>query len=186
MLGRRWLGVTMVVLALGMIASTPAMGASAAAKPGAQQGEWRGKSAQGLRLIFDVLLTRRGMVVQPVDIEAIATCGATGDQIEFGFGGGQLRLHDDGTFKMNFSDPFFGQFRFNGTLGDTTGSGTVEASLAALTKGLGTQLCTSGAVPWKASAPGQGAGAAEGGHPDYMIHFGRDRSGHVTWSITKG
>ena len=39
---------------------------------------------------------------------------------------GRLRLQDDGSFKTRFFDPFFGDFRFKGTLGDTTGSGTIE------------------------------------------------------------
>ena len=47
------------------------------------------------------------------------------------------------------------------------------------------QLCPSGVVPWQAQAGGPGSSRVTA-HSDYFIHLWRDRSGHVTWSVTKG
>jgi hypothetical protein len=182
----RWAGLAVAAVALALIASTPALGAGTTVKPGAQQGEWRGKTEQGTRVIFDVLQTRRGLVVQPQDVEVFATCDVSGDQLELGFGGGQLRLHQDGTFKIRFYDPFFGDLRFAGTLGDTEGTGTASFALAGLLRNGGLQLCASGDVSWKAHAPTFGSSPAGAGRPDYRIHVSQDRLGHLTWTVTQG
>jgi hypothetical protein len=189
MLKRHWIGIAVGVLSLALIAS-PALGAgprvTASGTP--RQGEWRGRTDQRSRLIFDVVETRRGRVVQPVDVEVLATCQETGDQIDVGFGGGQKVLQPDGSFRFRFSDPFFGSFTFSGILGKSDGSGTVSFSLAALIGLKKTQLCTSGDVGWSASAPGTTSTSTSPAHrePDYMVRFSQDRSGHLTWTVTKG
>src|SRR6266536_5868540 len=101
---RRILRVVAMAALLGL-----ATGGAAAAAPSRSQvaqGVWTGRNSQGLKLKFDVLETKRGLVVQPTELDFILTCSATGTQIEAGFGfiGFDTRLHDDGTFSFHLYD----------------------------------------------------------------------------------
>jgi len=118
MRAKRVLGGVIVLL---LVAGTPAVAmavsarhqatavrhASSAAKP-PHQGQWRGKSAQGTREIFNVLRTKKGLTIQPWDLEFVATCSTSGAQIGLGFGGGSQVLGKDGSFSFHLFDPFFG------------------------------------------------------------------------------
>ncbi len=183
----RWMGLLMATVVLGMLASTPALGAGSTgtATPSIQKGPWHGTSDQGLPVDFDVVRANGGLVVEPQDVEVLVTCEITGDQLQLGFGGGQLPIHRDGSFKMRDFDAFFGDLRWSGTLGDTTGTGSISYTVPGLLKDHTLQLCPSGVVPWQAQAGGPGSSRVTA-HPDYFIHLWRDRSGHLTWSVTKG
>jgi hypothetical protein len=150
-----------------------------------RQGEWRGKTQQGLRMIFDVLNTRKGYMVQAVDVEVDAQCGNFG--IGFFVGGVERPLRADGTFRMKFYDPFFGSFEFEGSLDRTTGAGTASMAVALLNKDGTAKACSSGNVGWKAAAPpaGQADGAAAM-HDAYIVHITQASSGQITWSTTRG
>jgi len=195
MRGKRVLGAVIVVL---MVAGTPAIALAVSARhqaPSARhpsssakpphQGQWRGKSSQGTREIFNVLRTRKGLTIQPWDLEFVATCSVTGDQIGIGFGGGEQVLGKDGSFSFHFFDPFFGSFDFQGQLGRTTGTGTGSIAMPALLKKGGAQDCTSGSVTWKASSPG-GSSSSSAVKVSYHIQITRSPSGQLSWTVTKG
>ena len=195
MRGKRVLGAVIVVL---MVAGTPAIAmavsarhqaaparhVSTAAKP-PHQGQWRGKSSQGTREIFNVLRTKKGLTIQPWDLEFVATCSTSGTQVGLAFGGGEQVLGKDGSFSFHFFDPFFGSFSFAGQLGRTSGTGTGEVALPALLKKGGSQDCTSGSVTWKASSPG-GSASSSAVKISYHIQITQSPSGQVSWTVTKG
>ena len=195
MRGKRVMGAVIVVL---MVAGTPAIALAVSARhqaPSARhpsssakpphQGQWRGKSSQGTREIFNVLRTRKGLTIQPWDLEFVATCSVTGDQIGIGFGGSEQVLGKDGSFSFHFFDPFFGSFDFQGQLGRTTGTGTGSIAMPALLKKGGAQDCTSGSVTWKASSPG-GSSSSSAVKVSYHIQITRSPSGQLSWMVTKG
>ena len=85
---------------------------------------------------------------------------------------------------MRFFDPLFGSFDFRGQLGRTTGTGTAEIALPALIKNDDAQACSSGPVSWKASSPGGASVSAP--KVAYHIQITESKSGHVTWTVSKG
>ena len=180
----RWLSAAVVVL---LIAAVPAValgqgGSHQASKTKLpQQGEWRGKTQQGNRAIFDVVNSRDGYVVQFVDFEVDANCGRVG--VGFFIGGLRLNLQPDNSFHRRFFDPFFGSFEISGTLARTTGSGTSSMSVPLLNKNGTAKVCTSGDVGWKAAAPP--AGKADGtatAHVAYRVHITQSSTGRIVWS----
>lgn len=185
---RRWIGLGAATVALGLIASTPALGVGTATTttPAVQKGPWHGTSDQSLPVDFDVVRVNGSKAVEPQDVAVLATCEITGDQLEFHFGGGDIPLHKDGSFKVRYFDPLGGDLRWSGKLGDTTGSGTISLIYAGLTNDDGLQLCPSGTVSWQAQAGGPASRPSNSLHPAYRIHLSIDRSGHATWSETKG
>jgi hypothetical protein len=185
----RWLSAAVVLL---LVAAVPAVAlgqggsrhASSKTKP-PRQGEWRGKSIHGDRIIFDVLNTQKGMVVQAYDVEVFADCGDYA--IGFGVGGVRRKLGPDGTFRVHFYDPFFGSFNWKGTVKGSDAAGFISAAAPILNRDGSTQVCQSGDVAWKATAPP--AGQADAGatrHVAYTVHITQSPSGHVTWSTTRG
>jgi len=195
MRGKRVLGATLVAL---LVAGTPAvaMAVSArhhtvSARPATQaqpphQGRWAGRSEQGLRQVFNVLRTNKGLTVQPWNIEVMATCSVTGDQIQLGFGGPAKPVAKDGSFRIRFYDPFFGTFDFEGQLGHTSGTGTAEAALPGLLKNGDSQSCSSGPVAWTATSPGGASAPSATPKVAYHIQITQSKSGHVSWTVTKG
>jgi len=188
---KRVLGATIVAL---LVVGTPAVATAVSARSGAvsantpNQGEWRGRSEQGTRLIFDVLNTRRGLRMQPVFLEGIATCQGSGIQIDVVFGGGSKPIAKNGSFGFRFFDPFFGSFDMQGKLGPTTGTGTMRFDLPSLTRNLGLQLCTSGDISWRASAPPSAMAPAVTPRVSvaYHVHLTVSRTGQISWTVTKG
>ncbi|HXY71615.1 MAG TPA: hypothetical protein VEM41_03660 [Actinomycetota bacterium] len=192
---KRVVGAMVVVL---MVAATPAAAFAVSARHQARaarhlstspksphQGQWRGRSSQGTREVFNVLRTRKGLTIQPWDLEFVATCSSSGAQVGLGFGGGSQVLGKDGSFSFHFFDPFFGSFDFQGQLGQTTGTGTGSISLPALVKKGGTELCSSGSVSWKASSPGASS-SPSAVDVAYHIQLTQAPSGKVSWTVTKG
>jgi hypothetical protein len=180
----RWLGAAVVLV---LVAAVPAValgqggGRHTSEKSTPHQGEWRGKTKQGTRLVFDVLNTRKGYMVQAADVEIDAQCGNFG--VGFFVGGVERPLNPDGTFRMKFFDPFFGSFEFVGKLGATSGSGTASVAAPLMKKDGTAYACSSGDVGWKASAPpaGQADGAATM-HVAYRVRITQSASGQIVWS----
>jgi hypothetical protein len=194
MRGKRVLGATLVAL---LVAGTPAVAMAVSARHQASvrhlssptqpphQGEWRGKSSQGTREIFNVLRTKKGLTFQPVDLEFLATCPATGEQVGLGLGGFSKPIAKDGSFSLALFDPFFGSFNFQGQLGRTSATGTGSIALPALLKKGGAQDCTSGSISWTASSPG-GSSSAAAVKVAYHIQITQSPSGQISWTVTKG
>jgi hypothetical protein len=170
----------------GMVASTPSLGAAPTAAPDVQKGPWHGKSKQGLPINFSVVKTDQGLAVDVEDIEVLATCEISGDQLQLGFSGGQLPLDEDHSFAIRDFDAYFGDFRWSGTLSDTTATGTISFTAGGLLDNDGLQLCPSGEVSWKAHAGAGSVSAASRVHPNYRIHVSTDRNDRLTWTVTEG
>src|SRR2546430_520385 len=101
----RWIAAALVVL---LVAAVPAVALGqgrthASASPNGtqppRQGEWRGGTSQGARLIFDVLNTRKGLMMQAVYVELDATCGD--DSIGFIVSGFQRPIKPSGNFTLH-------------------------------------------------------------------------------------
>jgi hypothetical protein len=170
----------------GVVASTPSFSAATSAAPDIQKGPWHGKSKQGLPINFSIVKTDQGLAVDVQDIEVLATCEISGDQMQLGFSGGQLLLDKHHSFAVRDFDAYFGDFRWSGTVSDTTATGTISLTVGGLLNNDGLQLCPSGEVSWKAQAGGGSASAASKVRPDYLIHVSTERNGHLTWTVTKG
>jgi hypothetical protein len=191
---RRWLGVCIALL---LVAAVPAVAfgqgstnvpagakASSSQKP-PRQGEWRGGTSQGNRLIFDVLNTRKGLMVQAMYVEADAQCGDFG--IGFIISGFHRLVQSNGRFRIHLYDPFFGTFDFNGKLLRSRGGGLLGMSIPLLNKDGSAQVCSSGDIAWKAAPPPAGQ-AASGTSPrvKYLVRVTQSKSGHVSWTVDKG
>jgi len=163
--------------------------ASASPKGGSSipQGIWTGKTSQGLKLSFAVLQSKHGLVMEPSELDANLVCSGTGSEIGLGIGfiGFYVKIHSDGTFRFHQYDEFFGVVDFRGTLGDTSGSGSELSAMPGLTKDLGAEICTSGAVTWQAHPPKGGAPAGTRTRFQYRVVFTKDRQGHVSETITR-
>jgi hypothetical protein len=187
----RWLPATIVVLlvaavpavALGQGRSRTSAGQHGSHTP--RQGEWRGGTSQGDRLIFDVLNTRKGLMMQAVYVELDATCGDS--TIGFIVSGFKRPIKPNGNFKLHLYDPFFGIFDFHGKLFTGHGGGFGSVRVPTMNQDGSLQACDSGTVAWKAQAP-VNAQAAAGAtrRVDYLVHVTQSKSGHVSWTVDKG
>jgi len=181
----RWLSAAIILL---LVAAVPAvaLGQGGSRQTSSKtklprQGEWRGKTQQGYRAVFDVVNTRDGYVVQMVDLEVDAQCGHVG--IGVGVAGLRLKLQADNSFRKRFFDPFFGAFEISGTLGRTSGAGSTSVTFPLLNKNGTAKACSSGDVGWKAAAPP--AGLVDGAatmHVAYRVHITQSPSGRIVWS----
>ena len=186
----RWLAAGIVVL---LIAAVPAVAlGQGRAHPAKtqhglhtpRQGEWRGGTSQGARLIFDVLNTRKGLMMQAVYVEIDATCGD--NSIGFVVSGFKRTIKPNGNFQLHLYDPFFGAFDFHGKLFTGRGGGFGNVTVPTLNMD-GTAVACSGDMAWKAQAPAgaQGSGSVAH-HVDYLVHVTQSRTGHVSWTVDKG
>ena len=187
----RWLAAAVVVLLVG---AAPAValgqGRTHTSESGhgthtPRQGEWRGGTSQGPRVIFDVLNTRKGLMWQAVYVELDATCGD--NSIGFVVSGFKRSIKPNGNFSLHLYDPFFGIFDFHGKLLTGRGGGFGYVKVPTMNADGSTQACDSGTVAWKAQAPVSGK-AATGAtrHVDYLVHVTQTTSGHVSWTVDKG
>ncbi len=186
----RWLAATVVVL---LVAAVPAVALgqgrthTSASQHGThtpRQGEWRGGTSQGARLIFDVLNTRRGLMMQAIDVEIDATCGD--NSVGFFVSGFKRPIKPNGNFKLHLYDPFFGIFDFHGKLFAGRGGGFGALTIPTLNVD-GTAEACSGTMAWKAQPPvGSQAGTRATHHVDYLVHVTQTKSGHVSWTVDKG
>src|SRR5262245_25407593 len=186
----RWLAAAVVVL---LVAAVPAvaLGQGGAHSSKAQhgihtprQGEWRGGTSQGARLIFDVLNTRKGLMMQAVYVEIDATCGD--DRIGFVVSGFKRSIKPNGNFQLHLYDPFFGAFDFHGKLFTARGGGFGSVTVPTLNED-GTAGACSGEMAWKAAPPaGRHASSAAAHRVDYLVHVTQSRTGHVSWTVDKG
>jgi hypothetical protein len=186
----RWLAAAVVVL---LVAAVPAValgqGRARSSKPQhgihtPRQGEWRGGTSQGARLIFDVLNTRRGMMMQAVYVEIDATCGD--NTIGFVVSGFKRPIKPNGNFHLRLYDPFFGSFDFHGKLFTARGGGFGEVTVPTLNLD-GTAEACSGTMAWKAQPPKGAQGSSAGArHVDYLVHVTQSRTGHVSWTVDRG
>ncbi len=175
-----------LLIALALLVATGGVALAGPSGRDINQGIWSGKSSQHLKITFNVLQSKHGLVVQPGELDFVLTCSGTGNQINAGviFFGFNVNVSQSGSFLFHQYDELFGTISFQGTLGDTTGSGTELFAIPGLTKDLGSESCSSGNVTWSASAP-------PGSAPHsiayaYQITLTRDSSGHVTESISQG
>ena len=181
----QWLSAAVIVL---LVAAVPAValgqgGSTRAASKTKlpRQGEWRGKTQQGYRAIFDVVNTRDGYVVQIVDLEVDAQCGQVG--IGFFVGGLRLKLGADNSFHRKFFDPFFGSFELTGKVTRTTGSGTAAAAIPLMNRNGTATVCSTGSVGWKAAAPpARQADGAATMHVAYQVRITQSPTGRIVWS----
>jgi hypothetical protein len=186
----RWLAAAVVVL---LIAAVPAVAlGQGRANPSKtqhgthtpRQGEWRGGTSQGARLIFDVLNTRKGLMMQAIYVEADATCGD--NTIGFIVSGFKRPIKPNGNFSLHLYDPFFGTFDFHGKLFTGRGGGFGGVTVPTLNMD-GTAEACSGTMAWKAQPPvGSRTAAGQARHVDYLVHVTQSRTGHVSWTVDKG
>jgi hypothetical protein len=189
----RWLAAGVVVL---LVAAVPAVALGqgrlhrSTVQHGShtpRQGEWRGGTSQGARVIFDVLNTRKGLMWQGMYVELDATCGD--NSIGFVVSGFKRPIKPNGNFQLNLYDPFFGSFDFHGKLFATHGGGFGTVTIPSLNKDGTTTACSSGTVAWKAQAPAssaQSGSSAATRHLNYLVHVTQSKSGHVSWTVDKG
>jgi hypothetical protein len=187
----RWLSAAVAVLvvaavpaaALGQGRTDSSAGPNGSHPP--RQGEWRGGTSQGARLVFDVLNTRKGLMMQAIDVEADATCGDS--TIGFIVSGFQRPIEDNGNFALRLYDPLFGSFDFHGKLFAGRGGGFMSVAVPTLNPDGTAQACSSGTVAWKAQPPvGARAAARTARHLDYLVRVTQSKSGHVSWTVDRG
>jgi hypothetical protein len=187
----RWLAAAVVVLlfaavpavALGQGRAHPAKVQHGHNTP--RQGEWRGGTSQGARLIFDVLNTRKGLMWQGMYVELDATCGD--NTIGFVISGFKRPIKPNGNFQLHLYDPFFGTFDFHGKLFAGRGGGFGALSIPTMNKDGSVSACQSDTVAWKAQAPASAQGtSATARHLSYVVRVTQSKSGHVSWTVDKG
>ena len=186
----RWLAAAVVVL---LVAAVPAVALGqgsthASASPSGtrtpRQGEWRGGTSQGADLIFDVLNTRKGLMMQAIYVEIDATCGD--NTIGFVVSGFKRPIDTNGHFRLRLYDPFFGSFEFKGKLLTGRGGGFGALAVPMLNQDGTAQAC-SGTMAWKAQPPiGSQATGRPARHVSYLVHVTQSRTGHVSWTVDKG
>jgi hypothetical protein len=178
----RWLSAAVVVL---VVAAVPAValgqGGRHSSKGNPVQGEYRGKTQQGYRAVFDVVNTRKGYIVQIVEMEIDATCG--NETVGFFIGGLPLPIQSDGTVHRKFFDPFFGSFEIQGKVLKDSASGTASIAVPILNKDGTAKACASGDVGWKGGAPpAGGAAGTTTSHAAYRVHVTQSSTGRIVWS----
>jgi len=150
-----------------------------------RQGEWRGGTSQGARVVFDVLNTRKGLMWQAMYVELDATCGD--NTIGFVVSGFKRTIKPNGNFSLNLYDPFFGSFDFRGKLLTGRGGGFGSLSIPTLNQDGTAETCSSGTVAWKAQAPAAAQGSSGSArHLNYVVRVTQSKSGHVSWTVDKG
>lgn len=164
-------GLTALLLAFGPNASA------------GSQTVYFGKTAPGERLLFIVAQGSHGSVFEPIFIQALVTCPATGDQIrfEFDFSGFRIPLQS-GHFTFSFND-IQDDFLWAGKVSDTKAAGPFHFNFPAFDMEGGLQTCGSGSLTWKAKGVSSQASrsTAQGPAPSVVVKVTKDRNGKVSF-----
>jgi hypothetical protein len=144
---------------------------------------YAGKNSQGQKLLFTVDRTASGPKFDPIFINQIDRCPATGDVItvEFSFQGFRIPIRN-GKFSLVMNDIFQG-FRWSGTVTSKGASGKESIDLPAFDSQGGLQDCGAGVLSWTAQALVP-ASATVVPKASYVIKFTKASDGSVHYSIT--
>ena len=144
---------------------------------------YAGKNTQGQKLLFTVDHTASGPQFDPIFINQIDRCPATGDVItvEFSFQGFRIPIRN-GKFSLAMND-IFQRFRWSGMVTSKGASGKESIDLPAFDNQGGLQDCGAGVLPWTAQALVP-ASAAVAPKASYLVKFTRTSDGSVHYSIT--
>ncbi len=144
---------------------------------------YAGKNSQGQKLLFTVDHTASGPMFDPIFINQIDRCPATGDVIAVGFSfQGFLIPIRNGKFSLVMNE-LFQRFRWSGTVTSKGASGKESIDLPAFDNQGGLQDCGAGVLSWTAKAlvPASATAAPK---VSYLIKFTRASDGSVHYSIT--
>lgn len=144
---------------------------------------YAGKNSQGQKLLFTVDHTASGPKFDPIFINQIARCPATGDVIttEFSFQGFQIPIKK-GKFDLALND-LSDLFRWSGTITSKGASGKESIDFAAFDREGGLQDCGAGSLSWKARALVPASSTAVAPSGAYIVKVTKASDGSVHFSV---
>jgi len=144
---------------------------------------YAGNNTQGQKLLFSVDQTANGPAFDPFFTTMIASCPATGNQlkIQFSFLGFEIPIKN-GKFSLSLNS-ITDRFSWSGTITSKAASGPESYSLAALDNEAGLQLCTTGAVSWKAKALVAGSSKPAIPSAAYRVQVTKASDGSVHFTV---
>lgn len=144
---------------------------------------YAGKNSQGQKLLFTVDHTASGPKFDPIFINQIDRCPATGNVISVGFSFQGFRIPiRNGKFNLVMNN-IFQRFRWSGTVTSKGASGKEAIDLPAFDNRGGLQDCGAGSLSWSARAlvPASKTAAPKA---RYLVKFTKTSDGSVHYSIT--
>lgn len=145
---------------------------------------YAGTNSQGQKLLFSVDHTASGPEFDPIFINQISRCPATGSvlTVQYGFSGFQIPI-TNGKFSFVLND-LSNRFSWSGTVTAKAASGQEYIDQAAFDNEGGLQECGAGVLPWtaKALAPASSKAVAPGA--SYHVRVTRSADGKVQFTVT--
>jgi hypothetical protein len=145
---------------------------------------YAGTNSQGQKLLFTVDHTASGPMFDPIFINQISRCPASGDKfsVEFSFQGFLVPIRQ-GKFDLVLNE-LTDIFRWSGTVTSKGASGKESIDFAAFDRQGGLQDCGAGSLPWTAQAlvPASSATIAPGA--SYFVKVTKASDGSVHYSVT--
>jgi hypothetical protein len=144
---------------------------------------YSGKNSQGQKMLFTVDQTASGPKFDPIFINQVSRCPATGDvfTVEFSFSGFQVPIKN-GKFNFALND-LSDLLRWTGTVNSKGASGKESIDMAGFDREGGLQDCGAGSLSWKAQALHPGSPTTAPG-ADYLIKVTKAANGSAHFSIT--
>jgi hypothetical protein len=173
----------LVLSVLGTCLLVFASGASALAQ-GSTSTYYAGANSQGQQLLFTVDHTASGPLFDPIFINQVSRCPASGDvfTVEFSFQGLQIPI-TNGRFSLVLND-LGDRFRWTGTVTSKGASGKESIDLAAFDSQGGLQDCGAGSLSWIARALVPASSAIVTRKAAYLVKVSKAPDGSVHVSIT--
>jgi hypothetical protein len=145
---------------------------------------YAGTNSQGQQLLFTVDHTASGPMFDPIFINQISRCPASGDVLSVGFSFQGLQIPiTNGQFSLVLND-LGDRFSWTGTVTSKRASGKESINLAAFDNQGGLQDCGAGSLSWTARALVPASSANVTPKTAYLVKVTKAPDGSVHLSIT--